>query len=202
MSPSWLIDCRNAGNPLIDYTARADEEWRHVTNKSDKIDETHLQGGDIFTLDSRQRSDIFFFSKTLLLITFHVGNLERGRHNSSRSNGKFRIFILFIYDVPNVFTLDFFFFMGLRHISRGSEISPMQGPLPDITQHLQQTPIPPAEFEPAVSAIQRPQTHAFDRAVIGTSILGNFCLISWRVVKLVRNFELSIKISWVKHINK
>ena len=48
MSPSWLIDRRNAGNPLIDYTARPDEEWRHVSNNGDKIDETHLQEREYF----------------------------------------------------------------------------------------------------------------------------------------------------------
>ena len=97
--------------------------------------------GNIFTRDSRERSDIFFFPKTLLLITFHVGNVERGRHNSSRSNGKIRIFVLLIYQVPNVSYIGLFFPMGLRTDSRGSAISPTQTPLLDNTQPSQQTHI-------------------------------------------------------------
>jgi len=96
--------------------------------------------GNIFTRDSRQRSGIFFFSKTLLLITFHVGNLERERRNSSRSNGKIGIFIFFIYQVPNLSYIGLFF-MGLRPDYRGSAISLTQRLLPDNTQLSQQTEI-------------------------------------------------------------
>jgi len=41
-------------------------------------------------------------------------------------------------------------------------------PLPDNTQHSQQTPMPPVVFEPTISAGERPQTYALDCAVNGT----------------------------------
>jgi len=42
---------------------------------------------------------------------------------------------------------------------------------PDNTQHSQQTNINvPAGFEPAIPAIERPQTHALDRAAAGTDL--------------------------------
>jgi hypothetical protein len=64
MSPSWLIDCRNTANPLIDYTARPDVEWRHVPNNTDKIDETHLQKSEYFYPGvTTKKWYIFFFSK-------------------------------------------------------------------------------------------------------------------------------------------
>ena len=63
MSPSWLIDCRNTGNPLIDYTARPDEEWRHVPNNSDKIDETHLQEREYFYPGFKAKKWYIFFSQ-------------------------------------------------------------------------------------------------------------------------------------------
>jgi hypothetical protein len=44
-------------------------------------------------------------------------------------------------------------------------ISPSQRPLPDNTQHQQETDIHnPVGFEPAIPASERPQTHALDRA--------------------------------------
>ena len=52
-------------------------------------------------------------------------------------------------------------------------ISPSQKPLPDNTQHSQQTDIhAPAGFEPAIPGSERPQNHALDRAAtgIGTSV--------------------------------
>jgi hypothetical protein len=48
-------------------------------------------------------------------------------------------------------------------------ISPPQRPLPDNTQHSQQTNIhAPVGFEPIISAGERPQTYALDRAATGT----------------------------------
>ena len=38
------------------------------------------------------------------------------------------------------------------------------------TQHSQQMPMPPVVFEPTISAVERPQTYALDRAVTGTGI--------------------------------
>jgi hypothetical protein len=51
-------------------------------------------------------------------------------------------------------------------------ISLSQRPLPDNTQHSQQTthPCPPVRFEPTVSAGERPKTYALDRAANGTGI--------------------------------
>ena len=47
-------------------------------------------------------------------------------------------------------------------------ISSSQRPLPDNTQHSQQTSMPPTEFEPTIPASGRPQTYALDRAATGT----------------------------------
>ena len=43
-------------------------------------------------------------------------------------------------------------------------ISPEQRPLPDNTQHSQETDMPPAGFEHAIPASERQQTHALERA--------------------------------------
>ena len=55
-----------------------------------------------------------------------------------------------------------------RQDSSGRVISPSQRPLPDNTQHSQQTSMPPAGFEPTISAGERPQTHSLDCAATGT----------------------------------
>jgi hypothetical protein len=56
-----------------------------------------------------------------------------------------------------------------RYDSSGRVINPSQRPLPDITHHSQQTNIQaPVGFERTISAGERPQTHASDRAVTGT----------------------------------
>ena len=47
-------------------------------------------------------------------------------------------------------------------------ISSSQRPLPDNTQHSQQTSMPSVGFEPTISAGERPQTYALDRAVTET----------------------------------
>jgi hypothetical protein len=52
----------------------------------------------------------------------------------------------------------------IRQDSSGRVISSSQRPLPDRTQHSQQTSMLPLEFEPTISAGQRPQTYALDRA--------------------------------------
>ena len=46
-------------------------------------------------------------------------------------------------------------------------IGPLQGPIPDNTQHSAMTP---AGFEPAIPASQRPHTHPFDNAA---TVMGN-----------------------------
>jgi len=55
-----------------------------------------------------------------------------------------------------------------RYDSSGLVISPTQRHLPDNTQHSQQTSMPPMGFEPKISAGERPQTYALDRAATGT----------------------------------
>ena len=58
-----------------------------------------------------------------------------------------------------------------RQDSSGQVISSSQRPLPHNTQHSQQTSMPPVGFEPTISAGERPQTHALDRAATGTGTL-------------------------------
>ena len=55
-----------------------------------------------------------------------------------------------------------------RWDSSGRVISSLQRPLPDNTQHSQQTSMPPVGFEPTTSAGERPQTYALDRTATGT----------------------------------
>jgi hypothetical protein len=61
-----------------------------------------------------------------------------------------------------------------------------QSPLPDKIQHSQETYIPPAEFEPAFPASERPQTHALDRAATGT---GNFSYSPTEVQSAIIRFS-------------
>jgi hypothetical protein len=51
-----------------------------------------------------------------------------------------------------------------RKDSSGRVISLSPIPLPDNTQHLQQTSMPPVGFQPTISAGERAQTNAMDRA--------------------------------------
>ena len=213
MSPSWLIDCRNTGNPLIDYTARPDEEWRHVTNNSDKIDETNLQERGYFYQGFTAEKWYIFFN-TLLLITFHVGNLERGTSNSSLSSGKIRIFyIVYLAIAKRVLYQTFFppywgfdpFFSELHNHTHTLSRTPLDewsASRRDFYVHNTQNSttdihVPGREFEHATPATERPQNHALDGAVTGTAILDDFYLISREVVKLVPNFDSSIKIKLV-----
>ena len=55
-----------------------------------------------------------------------------------------------------------------RQDSPGRVMSSSQRPLPDNTQHSQQTSMPAVGFEPTISAGKRPQTYALDRAATGT----------------------------------
>jgi len=56
-------------------------------------------------------------------------------------------------------------------------ISSLQRPLPDNTQHSQQTDIHgPLGFEPTISAGERPQTYVLDRAATGTGAQFISCL--------------------------
>ena len=53
-----------------------------------------------------------------------------------------------------------------------------QRPLPDNTQHSQQTDIhAPAGFEPTILAGERPQTYALDRAATGTCIFTRYLFL-------------------------
>ena len=59
-----------------------------------------------------------------------------------------------------------------QYDSSGRVISPTQRPLPDNTQHSQQTSKPPAEFEPAISSPrERPQTDARDPAATALAMI-------------------------------
>jgi hypothetical protein len=59
----------------------------------------------------------------------------------------------------------------IRQSSSGQEIGPSQVPLPDNTQHSQDTdidaPPPPAGLEPAIPGSEGSQTYALDRAATG-----------------------------------
>ena len=63
-----------------------------------------------------------------------------------------------------------------RQDSSGRVISSSQRPLPDNTQHSQETSMPPAGFEPIISEGERSQTHALDRAATGTC---NMCVCTY-----------------------
>ena len=54
-----------------------------------------------------------------------------------------------------------------RYDSSGRVIGPSQRPLPDNTQHSQQTSKPLAGSEPALPASERPHSHALERAGTG-----------------------------------
>ena len=58
-----------------------------------------------------------------------------------------------------------------RKDSSGRVISSSQRPLPDNTQHSQQTSMPPVGFEPTISTGERRQTYALDRAATGTGLI-------------------------------
>jgi len=53
-------------------------------------------------------------------------------------------------------------------------ISPTQRPLPDSTQHSQETDIhAPTGFEPTIPASERPQTHALDCTATVVGVVRN-----------------------------
>ena len=59
-----------------------------------------------------------------------------------------------------------------RYDSSGRVISLYQRHLPDNTQHSKQTDIhTPVGFETTISAAERPQTYALDRAATGTGTI-------------------------------
>ena len=67
------------------------------------------------------------------------------------------------------------FTITLRHTTLGRTppeqvISLKQKPLPDNTQHSKQTSMTQAEFEPAIPASERPQTHALNSAATGVQV--------------------------------
>ena len=59
-----------------------------------------------------------------------------------------------------------------RYDSSGRVASSSQRPLPDNTQHSQQTvihaPLPPVGFKPTISAGEQSQTYTLDREATGT----------------------------------
>jgi hypothetical protein len=61
-------------------------------------------------------------------------------------------------------------------------ISSSQRPLPDNTQHSQQTDIhAPVGFEPTISRVERPQTYVLDRTATGT---GTFNIRVYSIITL------------------
>ena len=72
-------------------------------------------------------------------------------------------FILLIFKVSWSHTTT----LHIRQDSSGQVINPSQRPLPDNTQHSQQTSMPPVGFEPTISAGERPKTYALDRTATG-----------------------------------
>lgn len=81
---SLVIDGRNTANPLIDYSA--DQTKNDVTCPITQLRlmESISRRANIFTRESEQRGDIYIFSNTILLITFHAGDTQREKRNSSR----------------------------------------------------------------------------------------------------------------------
>ena len=65
-----------------------------------------------------------------------------------------------------------------RQDSSGPVISPTQRPLPEKTHntHKRQTFLPPAGFELAIPASERPQTHTLDNAATGIGLCGDSVL--------------------------
>ena len=61
-----------------------------------------------------------------------------------------------------------FLYHRQRHSTVGRVISPSQRPLTTHNTRNRQMYMPPAGFEPIISAGERPQTYALDRAGIGT----------------------------------
>ena len=58
----------------------------------------------------------------------------------------------------------------IRQDSSGRVMSSSQRPLTTHKTHNRQTDMPPVAFEPTISAGERPQTYALDRAATGTGI--------------------------------
>ena len=61
-----------------------------------------------------------------------------------------------------------------RPDSSGRVISPTQTPLPDNTQHSQQTTMSLPGFKPPIPARERPQTRALDRTATGFDIVAKY----------------------------
>ena len=78
-----------------------------------------------------------------------------------------------------------------RYDSYGRVISPSQRPLPENTQHPQKTNVhAPAGFEPTMSAGERQQTYALDRAAAGTGKI-----IDWYLHYIAPEMEFRNKVS-------
>ena len=76
-------------------------------------------------------------------------------------------------------------------------ISPSQRPLPDNTQHSQQTNIYAAVgFEPTISAGERPKTYALDRAATGTGITALLKIRNYSaVINLILPGTLAVRLT-------
>jgi len=72
-------------------------------------------------------------------------------------------------------------------------ISSSQRPLPDNTQHSQQTNIrAPVGFKPTISAGERPQTYALDRAATGTGFVKLIMLLNLKYHKQLIGWQLYV----------
>jgi len=77
-----------------------------------------------------------------------------------------------------------------REDSSARVIGPSKRPQPENTQHSQETIIhaPPAEFETAIPASERPQTHYLDRAATGIGMLLDYFRINYNTSSLIHPF--------------
>jgi hypothetical protein len=65
-------------------------------------------------------------------------------------------------------------------------INPSQRPLPDNTQHSQQTNIhAPVGFDPTISAGERPKTYALDRAATGTGVIFDYVIMMFMIMMIM-----------------
>ena len=74
-----------------------------------------------------------------------------------------------------------------REDSSGRVVSSSQRHLPDNTQHSKQTSMSPVGFEPTISAGERQQTYALDRAATGTGCPSTYT----NILTTAKNFRLT-----------
>jgi hypothetical protein len=60
------------------------------------------------------------------------------------------------------------------------------------SQHTRQTSMPPVEFEPTISAGERLQTYALDRAATGTGLGHLYCYILSYIVNTIKFLHIAV----------